>query len=178
MVTLSVNFFGTLNQKRVPLIMVKPIIVVYCDGASSGKSNKPGGWGVVLLSGDQVLTKASGNDPSTTNNRMELQAAISGIELVSKNYPDHDVVVYSDSAYVIDSMKNDRPWSWGSSNWKTSTGSDVKNKDLWLKMMSVLKRGTNVEWRHVKGHSGNVHNEECDRLAKEAKLSIKEVNND
>ncbi len=137
--------------------------VVYTDGAclnNQAKGGQPGGWGAVFLDGRTF----SGYDLSTTNNRMELTAAMEAL----KNTPIHsEVELYSDSAYLINAFTQHWIENWIKKGWKTSKGTPVENQDLWEKIIS-LEKDRNVKWLKVKGHSGNHWNEKADELAVEA----------
>lgn len=136
--------------------------LLYCDGACSGngvKENAPGGWGAVLLQGGQVLL-GKGGSGSTTNNRMELTAAIEGLRQLPAGTP---VVVRTDSQYVI---KGCTEWrrGWVRNGMKNSKGQAVANPDLWAQLwQSVDRLKVSFEW--VRGHSGNPGNELADQLA-------------
>ena len=131
---------------------------VYTDGACSGNPG-PGGWGVVIVHNNQI-DKLDGHDPQTTNNRMELLAAIKGI----KETPDNsEVLLYTDSKYVKDGITN---WitKWKKNQWVTSSKTTVKNKDLWIILDNLVSKHK-IAWEWVKGHSGNPGNEKADELA-------------
>ena len=131
---------------------------VYTDGACSGNPGS-GGWGAIVIT-DSII-KFSGNEEKTTNNRMELKAAIMGL---SKSNINSKVILYTDSKYVKDGITK---WisNWKSNNWITSSKKPVKNQDLW-KQLDDLNDRYNVEWKWVKGHSGDYYNEEVDKLAR------------
>ena len=121
---------------------------VYTDGACSGNPG-PGGWGVVIVHNNQI-DKLDGYDPQTTNNRMELLAAIKGI----KETPDNsEVLLYTDSKYVKDGITN---WitKWKKNQWVTSSKTTVKNKDLWI-ILDELNSSRKVSWHLVKGHQNS-----------------------
>lgn len=131
------------------------MIEIFTDGASKGNPG-PGGYGVILQSGsyDKEL---SGGFRYTTNNRMELLAVICGLEAIkSKN---QEIKVYSDSKYVVDAIN--LKWI---QNWERKDFAKIKNPDLWLRLISILKELT-VTFIWVKGHSGHLQNERCDSLA-------------
>ncbi|OEF97788.1 ribonuclease H [Vulcanibacillus modesticaldus] len=136
---------------------------VYTDGACSNNQasgGQPGGWGVVFTDGRKYF----GGDPSTTNNRMELKAAIEAL----KNTPiGSEVNIYSDSAYVINAFNQKWIPNWIKNGWKTSKGKPVENQDLWMELLD-LEKERNVKWIKVKGHSGNKWNELADKLAVDA----------
>ena len=135
---------------------------IYTDGACRGNPG-PGGWGALLLA-DGHSKEISGGEPQTTNNRMELLAAINGLEAL-KN-PGTRARVYTDSQYVI---KGIREWvaNWKKRGWKTADRKPVKNQDLWERL-DALAQKHEVEWHWVPGHAGVEGNERVDRLANEA----------
>ncbi len=134
---------------------------IYTDGACSGNPG-PGGWGVLIQLDDKNI-KLSGGDNETTNNRMELMAAIIALEEINKDYK---INLYTDSNYVKDGITS---WisNWKKNNWKTANKKDVKNKDLWIRLDSAIK-GKDISWIWVKGHAGNAGNEQADYLARSA----------
>lgn len=134
-------------------------VEVYTDGACSGNPG-PGGWGLVMTC-DSKTKKSSGFQSETTNNRMELQAAIEALKLLKK--PCH-VILYSDSSYVIKGMK-EWVYGWRKNGWRTSANKQVKNADQWQELYE-LSIQHNVDWIWIKGHAGNPGNEEADRLAR------------
>ena len=137
-------------------------IEIYADGACRGNPG-PGGWAALLLLDDRKK-EISGSEPHTTNNRMELLAAISGLEAL-KN-PGTSARVYTDSQYVI---KGIREWvaNWKKRGWKTADKKPVKNQDLWERLDAVTQKHE-VDWHWVPGHAGVEGNERVDRLANEA----------
>jgi ribonuclease HI len=130
-------------------------ITIYTDGASSGNPG-PGGYGVVLISGKHRLEKSEGFR-LTTNNRMELMAVIVGLEALK--IPGSRVVIYTDSKYVADSVEKGWVLQWESKAFKKK-----KNPDLWIRFLKVYRKH-NVRFVWIKGHSSNLENELCDRLA-------------
>ena len=130
-------------------------IIIYTDGASSGNPG-PGGYGVVLISGKHRLEKSEGFK-LTTNNRMELMAVIVGLEALK--IPGSRVVIYTDSKYVADSVEKGWVFQWESRAFKKK-----KNPDLWIRFLKVYRKH-NVRFVWIKGHSNNIENEICDRLA-------------
>ena len=135
------------------------MIEIFTDGACRGNPG-PGGWGVLLRFGDHEK-ELYGGEPETTNNRMELTAAIEGLSaLTSDRYP---VVLTTDSRYVMDGITS---WvsGWKKRGWKTASKQPVKNEDLWRRLDELNQR-FQVEWRWVKGHSGHAENERVDSLA-------------
>lgn len=130
-------------------------ITIYTDGAASGNPG-PGGYGVVLISGRHRLEKSEGFI-QTTNNRMELLAVITGLEALKIS--GSKVVVYTDSRYVSDSVEKGWVFQWESKGFKKK-----KNPDLWIRFLKVYRKHK-VRFVWIKGHSNNVENEVCDRLA-------------
>ena len=131
------------------------MIELFTDGAASGNPG-PGGYGTILRS-DGHYKELSGGFRKTTNNRMELLAVIVGLEALKK--PGQEVVVYTDSKYVADSVE--KKWVFG---WVTKNFAGKKNKDLWIRFLGVYKLHT-VRFKWIKGHAGHPENERCDRLA-------------
>lgn len=134
------------------------LITAFTDGACHGNPG-PGGWGAVLRFGGQE-TRLYGGEPRTTNNRMELFAAITALEAVNVPYP---VVLWTDSRYVCDGISG---WitGWKRRGWRTAAGQPVKNEDLWRRL-DAAAAALRVDWRWVKGHAGHEGNELADRLA-------------
>lgn len=137
----------------------KKNVKIYTDGACSGNPGK-GGWAAILLYGghEKVIT---GYDPDTTNNRMELTAAIEGLKALK--YP-CSVELYSDSSYLVDAFNNGWIAGWKLNCWRTSSKDEVKNRDLWEQLVE-LTGIHDVAWIKVKGHSDNEYNNRCDKLA-------------
>ena len=135
-------------------------VEIYTDGACSGNPG-PGGWAAILMYQNQERT-LSGGEAATTNNRMELTAALRGLMLLNQPC---NVTLYSDSAYLIDAMTKGWLQGWRRNNWKTSSKDDVKNRDLWEDLLIQLARH-DITWVKVKGHSDNVYNNRCDDLAR------------
>jgi|LSQX01.2.fsa_nt_gb ribonuclease HI len=134
-------------------------VEIYTDGACSGNPGR-GGWGTILLyeGKEKVL---SGYDPDTTNNRMELRAALEGLKALKLPC---DVRMYSDSSYLVNAFNKEWIKNWKSNGWRTSGKDDVRNKDLW-EQLDRLASLHNVTWIKVKGHSDNELNNRCDKLA-------------
>lgn len=134
---------------------------IYTDGACSGNPG-PGGWGVVVYFNDGSRHELGGADRQTTNNRMEMQAAIAALKFFTK-HPTDAIELYTDSEYV---RKGITEWikGWKKKGWKTSTGKDVVNKDLWQEL--DLLNSNQVQWRYVRAHAGNEGNERCDAIAR------------
>ena len=142
-------------------------VIIYTDGACKGNPG-PGGWGV-LLRYKGAAKELSGGEALTTNNRMELMAAIAALE--SLNRPCR-VELISDSKYVLQGITEWLP-NWKKRGWKTAAKTAVKNEDLWRRLDTAMS-GHQIEWRWVKGHSGNQGNERADALAN---VAIAALNN-
>ena len=134
------------------------MIELYTDGASSGNPG-PGGYGAILRSGKHHKELSAGYR-KTTNNRMELLAVITGLESIKK--PGQEIMIYSDSKYIIDSVE--KKWVFG---WLKTGFKGKKNKDLWLRFLAVYKMHS-IKFTWVKGHNGHLENERCDELAVKA----------
>ncbi len=134
-------------------------VVIYTDGACSGNPG-PGGWGAVLQSGGR-RREIHGGEPITTNNRMELMAAIQALEALNRPVT---VTLYTDSKYLLDGITK---WikGWQRNGWKTSAKQPVKNADLWQRLVEAID-GHDVTWTWVKGHAGDPGNERADELAR------------
>jgi len=141
-------------------------VEIYTDGACSGNPG-PGGWGVLLRYGTHEK-ELNGGEVETTNNRMELKAAIEGLAALKEGC---QVTVTTDSSYVRNGMTQWVP-TWQKNNWITSSKKPVKNKDLWLALLEQAARHE-IEWRWVKGHSGHPDNERADELARKAADKVK-----
>lgn len=135
-------------------------ITIYTDGACSFNPG-PGGWGCVLLY-NNIEKSFSGFEKETTNNRMEMQAVI---EALSRLKEPCEIDLYSDSAYIVNAFQNNWIDSWQKKNWKTSDNKEVKNIDLWLKILELSSKHK-INWFKVKGHADNVYNNKCDTLAR------------
>lgn len=146
-------------------------ILIFADGASSGNPG-PGGYGTIVVLPEGHVTELGGGDPQTTNNRMELLGVIQGLGIV-RDRPE-PVAVYTDSTYVIRGITQ-WCWGWSKRGWKTAEGTDVKNADLWKKLIGLVadrKRGSDrkdssgqISWHYVRGHSGVPGNERVDEIA-------------
>jgi len=135
-------------------------IELFTDGACSGNPG-PGGWGVLIRWGNHEKTLCGG-EKETTNNRMELMAAIQALESLTRGV---NATLFTDSKYVKDGITQ---WivNWKRNGWKTAAKKPVKNVDLWKRLDGALERHT-VEWQWVKGHAGHVENERADELARQ-----------
>ena len=136
-------------------------VTIFTDGACSGNPG-PGGWGAILRYNENEK-ELSGGEISTTNNRMELMAAISALEALTKPV---QVSLYTDSIYLKDGITK---WihTWKAREWKTASKKPVKNKDLWMRLEAAMK-AHQIEWCWIKGHAGHVENEKADQLARAA----------
>jgi ribonuclease HI len=134
------------------------IVEIYTDGACRGNPGA-GGWGVLLISGSRRKT-LHGGEPETTNNRMELTAAIEALGALSGR---RSVVLHTDSKYVMDGLTQWLP-NWKSRGWKTAARKPVKNKDLWQALDEAADKH-DITWKWVRGHDGNAGNEAADELA-------------
>jgi ribonuclease HI len=133
-------------------------VEIYTDGACRGNPG-PGGWGVLLLT-NETEKELCGGDIATTNNRMELMAAIQGLSALNRQC---NVVLYTDSEYVRRGISEWLP-NWKKRGWKTANRKPVKNDDLWRKLDDLAAQH-DIDWRWVKGHAGNPGNERADQLA-------------
>lgn len=140
-------------------------VELYTDGACSGNPG-PGGWGA-LLRYKGTEKELSGAEPETTNNRMELMAAIEGLKAINRPCP---VTLYTDSKYVLQGVTE---WmsAWKTRGWKTADKKPVKNQDLWMALDEQVNRHQ-VTWQWVKGHNGHIENERVDELAR---MAIKDM---
>jgi ribonuclease HI len=146
---------------------VKQIKNIYTDGACSGNPG-PGGWGTVIYFADGSVHELGGSATQTTNNRMELQAAIGALEYLLSIQQTEPITLYTDSEYVKNGITK---WvkGWKAKGWKTSTGKPVLNQDLWEildQLNQKAMRQSTLQWQYVKGHSGNTGNDRCDTIAR------------
>ena len=149
------------------MIAVPPAtaIELWTDGACSGNPG-PGGWAAILVARgpDGTVAKQvelSGADPATTNNRMELQAVISGLQALERPAR---LTVHIDSSYVMDAIVKGWHHGWVKRGWQTAAKQPVKNRELWEQLLALVERHT-ITWHKVKGHAGVALNERCDELA-------------
>ena len=144
----------------------QPSVEIYTDGACSGNPG-PGGWGAILIWGDH-RKEINGGEAQTTNNRMELMAAISALEVLKKGVT---ADLYTDSAYVRNGIMS---WihGWKRNGWRTADKKPVKNAELWQRLDEALKRHQ-VTWHWIKGHAGHPENERADELAREGMAQFK-----
>lgn len=137
-----------------------PTTGVFTDGACEGNPG-PGGWGFVWVEEDRIVTESHGGDPGTTNNRMELTAALEALNALKEPC---EVDLYTDSVYVRDGISG---WieGWKRNGWKTAAKKPVKNAELW-QALDEARRRHKVHWHWVKGHAGHPENERADELAR------------
>ena len=137
--------------------------IVYTDGSCLRNPDGPGGWAAIIqeiATGEEY--ELHGGAPSTTNNRMELNAAVAALAHIENP---SSIALYTDSQYLKNTFTKHWIHNWKRNGWKTSAGTDVKNKDLWIKLDALFQKHQ-VAFHWVKGHAGNDKNERCDRLAK------------
>lgn len=144
----------------------KKMVEIHSDGACLGNPG-PGGW-ACLLRHEKKERELAGSEILTTNNRMELMAAIQGLEALKSPC---DVSLYSDSQYVLKGIKEWLP-NWIKRGWKNSAGEPVKNQDLWQRLQQAASMHQ-VSWHWVKGHNGHPDNERVDELAREQAIQIR-----
>ncbi|ESA38996.1 ribonuclease h [Leptolyngbya sp. Heron Island J] len=148
---------------------VPEIKAIYTDGACSGNPG-PGGWGTVIYFVDGQIHELGGYEPGTTNNRMEMQAAIAALQFLQQHDYHTPIELNTDSKYLIHGITQ---WmrGWKRKGWKTAAGKAVLNKDLWLALDELTQtlnaeQKVAIDWNYVKGHAGNVGNERCDEIAR------------
>jgi len=134
-------------------------VILYTDGACSGNPG-PGGYGAILIY-NGIEKEVSGGEKNTTNNKMEMMAVIKGLEMLKEPC---EVEVYSDSAYVVNSIEKGWIYSWKKNGWKKADKKEVKNIDLWEKLLKLMETHK-VTFLKVKGHADDELNNRCDRLA-------------
>lgn len=137
-------------------------VIIYTDGACSGNPG-PGGWGSILMMGEN-RKEISGGKKDATNNVMELTAVIEALKLLKRPCK---VDLYSDSAYVVNAFLQNWILGWIKNSWKNSSKEEVKNKELWQELFSLTKIH-DVTFHKVKGHADNEYNNRCDELARNA----------
>lgn len=139
-------------------------IVIFCDGACTGNPG-PGGWGSIIVTPDDQVVELGGPEKATTNNRMEITAAMRALQWVEKlEYP---VILFTDSTYVIRGITQ-WIWGWQKKDWLSSSDKPVANADLWKEFSRTVRARKDfgpIEWRHVRGHTGVEGNERCDEIA-------------
>ncbi len=153
-------YYRSLDSKEESYNYNKDNIIIYTDGSCYNNPG-PGAYAAIILDEDKEID-ITGFEPSTTNNRMELQAVIEALKIVRKN---KNIILYSDSNYVVKGI-NEWMISWKRRGWKTSANKTVKNKELWKKLDEEISK-KNVKLKKVKAHSGEEYNEKVDSLAKE-----------
>lgn len=157
---------------------------IYTDGACS-ENPGPGGWASIWVS-DNGIKVISGRNPKTTNNQMELTAVVVSLRRVrnflttlSNPWMSKEYEIYSDSAYVVNSINNNWVDRWMLNDWKTSKGDDVKNVELWMECLRLLSKirqsGVKITFIKVKGHSGDTLNEYADEIAKKEVLNARKA---
>ena len=137
------------------------MITIYTDGACSGNPGI-GGWGVVIIESNKNNIFLNGGNDNTTNNRMELTAAIEALKYFEEK---QTITLITDSKYVKEGIQS---WiqNWKTNGWKTASKKPVKNKELWIELDELIATH-NIAWEWVKGHAGNIHNEKADYLARQ-----------
>ena len=146
--------------------MTRAQVTVYTDGGAKPNPGGPGGWAALLISGEHQR-ELSGAEPATTNNRMELTAAIMALEALKEPC---QVMLYTDSQYLKNGITLWLP-GWLRKGWKTAARKPVKNQDLWQRLHAASQRHQ-VDWRWVRGHAGNPANQRVDRLASAARETL------
>ena len=141
---------------------MKKKVILYTDGACSGNPG-PGGWGCILMY-NQHKKESSGGAADTTNNRMEITAALEALKLLKEPC---QVDLYTDSAYLCNALEKRWLETWSKNGWKTASKSNVENQDLWKELLIQLQRH-DVQFHKVKGHADNEFNNRCDKLARDA----------
>ena len=145
---------------------MKKQVTIYTDGACSGNPG-PGGWGCILMY-NQHKKESSGGAADTTNNRMEITAALEALKLLKVPC---QVDLYTDSAYLCNALEKRWLETWSKNGWKTASKSNVENQDLWKELLIQLQRHE-IQFHKVKGHADNEFNNRCDKLARDAVQKI------
>jgi ribonuclease HI len=135
-------------------------VTMYTDGACADNPRGNGGYGVLIVYGDQ-RRELSGGFRNTTNNRMEMYAVIAGLETLDKPC---NVTIYSDSKYLVDSIDKGWVYRWKTNNWMRNKKDPALNVDLWKRILDLCQKHT-VTFQWVRGHAGHPENERCDKLA-------------
>ena len=141
---------------------MKKQVTIYTDGACSGNPG-PGGWGCVLMYKEHTK-ESSGGVENTTNNRMEITAALEALKLLKEPC---QVDLYTDSAYLCNALEKKWLETWSKNGWKTASKSNVENQDLWKELLAAMSQHE-IRFHKVKGHADNEYNNRCDKLAREA----------
>lgn len=147
---------------------------VYTDGATSGngQADAPGGWAYVILKDGRLISQNSGGEKGTTNQRMELTAALEACKEIDAMDSFATVKLYSDSAYLINCFKQNWWKAWRVNGWKNSKKEPVANQDLWRRLIPFFMRAPGYDFIKVKGHAGNQYNEMVDKMAVRAKEEV------
>ena len=150
------------------------IYEIYTDGATSGngKADAPGGWAYIILKDGRLVSQNSGGERGTTNQRMELTAALRACEEIDAMDGFATVKLYSDSAYLINCFKQNWWKNWRANGWKNSKKEPVANQDLWEKLIYFFMKTPGYDFIKIRGHAGHEYNELVDRLAVRAKESV------
>lgn len=146
-------------------------VVMYTDGSCLQNPGGAGGYCAIVTceSAGTLHTKiVKGGSKSTTNNIMELVAVIKGLQCLTYSC---DVEIYSDSQYVVNGFAKGWIDNWKKRNWRTSTGDDVKNKELWVELNRLVSMHNSCVFTWVKGHNGHEYNEQCDKIARQEALN-------
>ncbi len=140
---------------------MKPAITIFTDGSSRGNPG-PGGWGAIVRT-EKDVAELGGREAHTTNNRMEISAAMNGLRYVKVAGFSGEILLQTDSKYLINGITS---WvsGWQRNGWKTAAKKDVENRDLWEGLHTAVA-GLKIEWKYVKGHAGHPGNERCDEIA-------------
>ncbi len=144
--------------------MINKTVEIYTDGSSLGNPGL-GGWGTVVVEKEKIIEELGGCDKNTTNNRMELQAAIEAIKYINKKHKESTVTIHADSSYVLGGVTN---WifGWEKNGWRTANKKPVMNQDLWKELIGVVRASkATITWQKVKGHSGHIYNDKADEIA-------------
>jgi ribonuclease HI len=142
-------------------------IIVFTDGAAKGNPG-PGGWGAIVVTPERHVTELGGGSPHTTNNKMELGGAIAALQFLADR--PGPVAIYTDSTYVIQGITQ-WVWGWRKRGWKTASGTDVLNRDLWEELSALTGARAShfgkgeLDWRWVRGHVGTPGNERADEIS-------------
>ena len=145
---------------------MKKEVNLYTDGACSGNPG-PGGYGAILIY-NGIEKEISGGEENTTNNKMEIMAVLKGLQMLKEPCK---VTVYSDSAYVVNTIDKGWIYGWKKNNWRKSDKSQVKNIELWEEMLRLMEIHE-IKFIKVKGHSDNEYNNRCDKLAVKARENL------
>lgn len=175
---LEITLLGLIPQTQAEITHTPPVVnpptptksnksnqidSIYTDGSCLGNPG-PGGWAYVVYAGDKIIKEGGGHESQTTNQRMELAAALGALEYLEKNNHTAEITLYTDSQYVIKGLTQ---WlkGWKKNGWITSSKTPVVNQDLW-KPLDLLNSKLKINWQHVRGHQGNEGNERADALAR------------